>query len=228
MEKAELRAVQMPGDAWLDAGAAAFVAMTRTVSIQRPAEQVWPWLAQLGRGAGWYSIDRLDNGGIESANHIVSWIPEPALGDAAAIGYLRALERGRSLTWWAPGVMFMGARARLVVDIDLRPETAGTSRLIIRMAADAEGRWARPAMWVFRGIDGIMATRQLRGIRARVEAFGARTSDPERPETGARDQFQSYEAIYASDERAGRPGVEHAERWRRAAIEEGVLPSAGG
>lgn len=220
---AEERARTLPGDAWLDPSRPAFVAMTRAVSLPAPPSEVWPWLAQIGRGAGWYSLDRLDNGGVRSADHVVSWIPDPAVGDATAIGYLRALVPGRSLSWWVPGTRFVGARARLVVDVDLCEASRDTSRLVIRMAADATGWSARLALWVFRAIDGVMAIRQLRGIRERVEAHGARDADPKRPETGARDQFQAYEVIYASGERAGRPGVEHAARWREAAVEDGTL-----
>ncbi len=216
------RTARMPGDAYLEDLAAPRIAMTRAISLEAPPAVVWPWLAQLGRGAGWYSVDRLDNGGIESARHLVSWIPPPALGDATAIGYLRHLEEGRALTWWVPRITFFGAAARLVVDMRLREEEAG-SRLVTRMSADATGVTARAALFIFRGIDGIMAVRQLRGVKARVERYGARTADPGRPETGARDLFQRYEVIYASGERAGVPGVELAKRWRQAAIADGVL-----
>ena len=218
----EERDVSMPGDAYLVGGPRARVVMTRAVSLAVKPEVVWPWLAQLGRGAGWYSFDRLDNGGIESARHIVSWIPAPRLGDASAIGYVRHLEVGGALTWWTPGVRFMGATARLVTDIQLRAEGDG-ARLVIRMSADASGALARPALWLFDLIDSIMAVRQLRGIRERAEAHGARGEDPENPETGARDQFQRYEVIYACGERAGRVGKEHAARWRRAAVDAGLI-----
>jgi proline iminopeptidase len=41
------------------------------VTIEAPPEQVWPWLAQMGYDrAGWYSWDRLDNGGRPSADRI--------------------------------------------------------------------------------------------------------------------------------------------------------------
>ena len=216
------RAASMPGDAYFAGGPRAFVAMTRAVDFAAPPATVWPWLAQLGRGAGWYSHNRLDNGGRESAHHLVSWIPPPRLGDASAIGYLRHLVPGSELCWWAPGVPFLGAFARAAVDIGLRPEGAG-SRVVIRMSGDATGRMARPALWAFRVIDSLMAVRQLRGLRRRVEHHGARTSDPERPETGARDQYQLYEVIWASGGRAGVPGREQAARWRQAALEAGVL-----
>ncbi len=218
----EERSRRMPGDAWLEDGPAARVVMTRAISLSAPPEIVWPWLAQLGRGAGWYSVEWLDNGRKTSARHIVSWIPEPLLGDAAAIGYLRHLDPGLGLAWWVDGVRFAGATARLVVDIEVQPDGAGT-RLIIRMSGDAAGAAAGFSLLVFRIIDSIMAVRQLQGIRQRVERYGARTTAPEDPETGARDQYQMYEVVYASGDSAGVKGTELATRWRRAAIDDGVL-----
>jgi hypothetical protein len=98
----------MTGDAYLAGGPAVRAIMTRAISLRKPPEVVWPWLAQIGRGAGWYSYDLLDNGGKTSARHLVSWIPEPQPGDATVIGYLRYLEPGRELVWWAGGNNFWG------------------------------------------------------------------------------------------------------------------------
>ena len=218
----EERQLSLPGDRYLAGSEAVKVAMTRAITIRGSSAHVWPWLAQLGRGAGWYSVDRLDNGGKPSARHIVSWATAPELGDASAIGYLRHLEPGRALVWWTPGARFAGAWTRLVVDICVTPGE-NTSRLVIRMSADATGLTARVALLVFRFIDTIMARRQLLEIRKRVEQFGARTTNPDEPETGARDQYQLYEAIYASGESVGASGREHAARWRKAAIDDGVL-----
>jgi hypothetical protein len=211
----------MPGDEYLAGGPSTRVVMTRAISIEAPPDIVWPWLAQLGRGAGFYSLDRLDPAGRMSARHIISWVPAPRLGDASAIGYLREITPGSAISWWVPGVRFFGAFARLVTDIRLRPREQG-SRLVIRMSADAKGPMAQSALWVFRLIDSIMACTQLRRLKDRVEAHGARSSDPEHPETGSRDQFQYYEVIYASGERAGAQGKEDASRWHRAAVEAGV------
>jgi hypothetical protein len=61
--------MRMPGDEYFTGGPSAFVAMTRAISIESTPATVWPWLAQMGRGAGWYSFDRLDNGGKVSARH---------------------------------------------------------------------------------------------------------------------------------------------------------------
>jgi len=44
---------------------------TMAVTIGAPPSQVWPWLVQMGCDrAGWYSWDRLDNGGVPSSEHI--------------------------------------------------------------------------------------------------------------------------------------------------------------
>lgn len=212
----------MPGDDYLDGGLPSKVAMTRGISIDASPDQVWPWIAQLGRGAGWYSFDWLDNGRRTSAQHIVSWIPEPAPGDATAIGYLRGIEPGRSLTWWVDGVPFAGAPARLVSSFVLNREGDRT-RLVSRMSADASGLSAPLALFVFRVIDSIMARRQLLGIRMRADVGAGSLADFEAAETGARDQYQLYEVIYAGGESAGRQGVEHAARWRESAIEDAVL-----
>lgn len=212
----------MPGDDYLDGGPPDRVAMTRAISIDASPDQVWPWIAQLGRGAGWYSVDWLDNGRKTSARHIVSWIPEPALGDATAIGYLRDIDPGRSLAWWVDGARFAGSRTRLVSGFVLDREGDGT-RLVSRMAADASGFTAPLALFVFRVIDSIMARRQLLGIRGRVDVGAESHVGFAGAETGARDQYQLYEVIYAGGESAGRQGVEHAARWRESAIEDAVL-----
>jgi len=218
---ADERARVLSGDDYLTNGRRARVAMTRAISIDAPPDVAWPWIAQLGRGAGWYSIDWIDNGRRKSARHIVSWIPEPRVGDATAIGYLRAVERGRCMVWWANGVRFAGARARLVVHYGLASEAGGT-RLIARMSADATGITAWPALLIFAIMDSIMARAHLLGIRARVERRSATAADSE---TGARDQYQLYEVLYADGGGAGVVGKEQTARWRQAAIDDGVLPA---
>ena len=214
--------MSLPGDTYLDDGPPTRAVMTRAISIAAPPDVVWPWLAQLGRGAGWYSYDRLDNGGRVSARHIVSWIPDPAVGDASAIGWLRHLEPGRELTWWIAGEQSFGTKMRMVIDIRLRSEGDG-SRLIMRVSGDATGPAGRLIIAGFRVVDSFMAIRQLKGAKTRAETFGDRAADPGEPETGARDQYQLYETIWASGERAGIAGREHATLWRADAAEAGVI-----
>jgi proline iminopeptidase len=58
---------------------------TMAVTVDAPPSQVWPWLIQMGCDrAGWYSWDRLDNGGVPSADRIHAEWQEIAVGDHLA------------------------------------------------------------------------------------------------------------------------------------------------
>lgn len=68
----------LPGD---DLIAAARSTDTRGITIEAPADLVWPWLVQMGYGrGGWYSIDQLDMRG-SSADRIVDAWQTLAVGD---------------------------------------------------------------------------------------------------------------------------------------------------
>jgi hypothetical protein len=55
----EERTAPFPGDE-LVAGPAS--SLTRAVTVEAPAEEVWRWLVQIGQGrGGWYSYDALEN-----------------------------------------------------------------------------------------------------------------------------------------------------------------------
>ena len=55
--------------------------LTAAIDIEAPAEVVWAWLAQMGRGGtGYYSFDRLTNNGISSANIIRTDLPRISPG----------------------------------------------------------------------------------------------------------------------------------------------------
>jgi hypothetical protein len=43
------------GEDWFEGVPGSRRRMTRAISIDAPQEIVWGWLAQVGRGAGWYS-----------------------------------------------------------------------------------------------------------------------------------------------------------------------------
>jgi len=65
----------LPGDRFIDRPSGL---LTHAVTIWRPRSEDWPWLVQMGAGrAGWYSYDRIDNGGHPSAERVVpelQWI----------------------------------------------------------------------------------------------------------------------------------------------------------
>jgi hypothetical protein len=55
---------------------------TRAVTINAPAERIWPWIVQVGyKRAGFYSWDILDNDGIPSAEWIIPEYQNLKIGD---------------------------------------------------------------------------------------------------------------------------------------------------
>ena len=127
------------------------------------------------------------------------------------------------MAWWLAGEKWLGATFRMVVDFQLQAEGKAGSRLVMRVSGDAQGAMAHVVGRLFQIIDTIMACKQLVGIKQRAEKYGVREQDPERAETGERDQYQLYEIIYASGKRAGVKGKEKAQKWRQQAEEDGVL-----
>jgi hypothetical protein len=68
---------------------------TTAVTIDAPPARVWPWLVQMGCDrAGWYSWDRLDNAGVESAQEIHPEWQHINVGDRLVVsGYAAANPR---------------------------------------------------------------------------------------------------------------------------------------
>ena len=68
----------LPGDELL----ATARSLTHAITIRASRHDVWPWLVQMGAGrAGWYSYDRIDNGGKHSLERIAPELQHIALGD---------------------------------------------------------------------------------------------------------------------------------------------------
>jgi hypothetical protein len=55
---------------------------THAITIKARIERIWPWLVQMGSGrGGWYSFDRIDNGGHPSATSILPMVQRITPGD---------------------------------------------------------------------------------------------------------------------------------------------------
>jgi hypothetical protein len=184
----------LPGDALVSAP---LLSLTHAVDVAAPPERVWPWLAQMGAGrAGWYSWDRLDNGGMRSLDRLVPELQRiapgdvlPAVPDAGDVFVVARAEPPRSLLlgWPAPD-----GRQRVTWEFAVRPAPRG-SRLLVRarmgalaleaarwppaagepLAAKLERAMLRLPSPLLRSAgalaDRLMQARQLRGIKRRAE-----------------------------------------------------------
>ena len=162
---------------------------TMAVTIDAPPERVWPWLVQMGHDrAGWYSWDRLDNFGRQSADRIHPEWQAVSVGDRmvsapdgrywfeiAALEPVRFLAlrsvfdlRGRQVP--AAGIR-PAAYSDSVWCFQLIPLPGQRTRLVVGVYAAARPRalnavagfvfW-EPAHW-------IMQRRQFTNLKRRIE-----------------------------------------------------------
>jgi hypothetical protein len=84
----------------------ALTAETRVITIEAPADAIWPWLVQMGFGrGGWYSYDPIDMSGT-SSHEILPEHQSLAVGDIVPThpggGFLvKELDPGRSLVLYS-------------------------------------------------------------------------------------------------------------------------------
>ncbi len=170
----------LPGDGFI--GSADLVA-TRAVSVRAPADQVWPWVAQLGQGrGGFYSYDFLENlvgCDIHSADRVTPEWQDIGAGDGVKLHpdvslEVAAVEPGRSLV--LRGGVPMGSSPPpydFTWSFVLRQRPDETTRLLVRERYAYTQRWApllvEPVAWV----SSVMSQRMLRGIRDRAERTAA-------------------------------------------------------
>ena len=95
----------MPGDDIV--GQPSFNA-TRAVTIQAPAEHIYPWIVQMGvTRAGWYSYDMLDNLARRSAERILPEYQNIQVGDLVPLSpdgtqgmRVKDFRKNQSMVWW--------------------------------------------------------------------------------------------------------------------------------
>jgi hypothetical protein len=174
----------LPGD---ELTAEPVVQSTRAITIAAPPAQVWPWLLQLGadRG-GFYSYARLENVfglRIRNADAIVpgwqhlrvgdmvwadgartgGWIVERLEPDALLVLKVADVEQRRA-TRRDEGVGF-----EFQWTFALRPDPAGSTRLLVRERVGFGRRLTRWLMTPVGMVSFVMTRKMLRGIEQRAE-----------------------------------------------------------
>jgi hypothetical protein len=184
----EETARDLPGDEFLSV---ANVTATRAITVLRPADDVWPWLAQLGQGrGGFYSYDFLENlvgCHIHSADHILPEWQSIEVGTdvalAPGVGLTVAfVEAGRALVLrGAPPMAGKAAPYDFTWAFVLNEEPNGTSRLIVRERYRYTRRWAPLLVEPVQLISFLMSQKLLRGIRDRAQVAPARSAPASTP-----------------------------------------------
>jgi hypothetical protein len=172
---AEERSDVLPGDEHL---ADEPVVMTHATTIRVLPARVWPWVAQMGAGrAGWYSHDRIDHGGVPSAEHVFPELGRLEVGDIVPglpgrtdLFVVLDVRPDHHLVLGAPGRSGHTAATWTVV---LR-DAGGATRVIVRMRVGPVrlGPVPVPPLLVRSGLGAghlVMQHRQFAGLRRRAE-----------------------------------------------------------
>lgn len=154
--------------------------LTHAITIACPRREVWPWLAQMGAGsrAGWYSYDRLDNGGRRSSERIARDLQNIAVGTVfpalpgATDGFtvVECQPESSLVLGWAPA-----PHAAPVVTWAFVLEEVGQrrTRLIVRARGARGYRFHGVPPWIggpfIRLGHFVMERKQLLGIAERAE-----------------------------------------------------------
>jgi hypothetical protein len=158
----------LPGDCIVTGRA--YIA-TRAITIDAPPEDVWPWIVQMGSGrGGWYALDRLDNGGVPSAEEIIPELQDLQVGDL--IPMIPGKEVG-------PRVLEMEPTQRMLWTTDvefswewvLEPRDGGRTRLVSRIRERYPPLLSRKMLYalVASAGDVVMNRTQLKRIKRRAE-----------------------------------------------------------
>jgi hypothetical protein len=153
---------------------------TRAITIQRPPEAVWSWIAQLGQGrAGFYSYDFLENlvgMDIHSADHIVPAWQKIRVGDdvhlAAEVSLAVAVADAPRALVLRGGVPMGGAPSPFdsTWAFVLRDAPGGAARLLVRERYRSRVPWTGLMFEPVAVISFIMSQKMMHGIRDRAEA----------------------------------------------------------
>lgn len=167
---------------------------TMVITIRARADEVWPWLAQMGMGrAGWYSYDLLlHNDGKPSAEEIHPEWQQIAVGDripSSSRSWFEvvACEPGRHLVLrgtfdWLLKMSYPAENGLPALGSDmtwafvLQERSDGTTRLVTRVRGHGKPSWLLRAIGPFITDPGhvLMQRRQLQGIQRRAEAAAGR------------------------------------------------------
>jgi hypothetical protein len=167
----------MPGDELVPD---ATLVATRSITLDAPPSEVFPWLRQMGFGrAGWYSHDLLDNLGRRSATRIHPEWQEVHAGDAIPGGpadFRAAIVEPPT----AFVLALINRRIGFTLAYRLEPDRRGT-RLVTRVRAHVRVPGGRLIERTFLGPgDGIMLRKQLTTLAERVATAQAGPSSIDR------------------------------------------------
>lgn len=146
---------------------------TRAVTINAPAENIYPWIVQMGvTRAGWYSYDLLDNLARPSAESILAEHQNIQIGDVIAMSpdgkqgmRVKDFRKNKWMLWWDN----IGDSSWVW---EIYSDGEAHSRLVTRVRVKYS--WFSPAIafhMLIEFFDIVMMRKCMLGIKRRAEAM---------------------------------------------------------
>ncbi len=165
---------RLPGD---DVIAEPTTQSTHAISIDAAPEDVWPWIAQMGREkSGWYSYERFNVGRLPSVTHIRDNIPEPRPGMRMDDGsVIWDVQPGRLLLFGRYGVPHrLGGTYDFSRAYLLEHMHDGTTRLLVRTRTYMPGTaGALYCYLIYEPMTFLFLARQLENVKLMAEVYAA-------------------------------------------------------
>jgi hypothetical protein len=143
---------------------------TRAVTVNAPAERVWPWIVQIGYGkAGFYSWDAIDNEGIPSADRIMPEHQRLRVGDEVPL----SKDSNASVAELVPGrhlLLVFPPETPATWAWGLYPIDSTRTRLVTRLRVRVDSLRAQLMLDAF---EIVMMRKHLLGIKHRAERPGS-------------------------------------------------------
>ena len=146
------------------------------MAIAAGPETVWPWLAQMLRGAGPYGWPRLETTACRSAEHLLPGLPKVRVGDRVGdLFELAGVVSMQELVWRAcPGLRVLDVSFDgLTLDYLVEKDKPQTSQLIVRMRALLPCVTAPLRRHISQVLDFILPLHQLTRIKNLAELIGS-------------------------------------------------------
>ena len=173
---------RFPGDGVVPGRA--YVA-TRAITIDAPHEDVWPWIVQMGSGrGGWYALDRLDNGGVPSADEVIPQLQDLEVGDL--IPMVPGKDVGPRVLEMEPGRRMLWATdEEFTWEWVLEPLDGDRTRLISRIREQYPPLLSRKMVYAVVASTGdvVMNWTQLKRIKRRAERLALSRTGARAPKT---------------------------------------------
>ena len=144
---------------------------TRAVTIHAPAQNIYPWIVQMGvTRAGWYSYDLLDNLGRRSAESLLPEHQNIQIGDLIPISpdgkqgmWVKYFRKNKWMLWW-------DKKGDTTWIWEIHPQGENQFRLITRVRV--KYRWFSSAVLfnlLTEFFDILMMHKSMLGIKRRAE-----------------------------------------------------------